>query len=283
MAKLRDHPKFFLAVAVLLTLVSFGVIFEFFTGLFGIVLGTTNSAFLPIEKAEALGPPGGLPPITILPAGDPFKNATYFVSSSGLKLCWEYWYFWPPSTAHPTNDWEPVYVYWDLGGIVPRGSGPQLTAIGVRIHFVWRLIFPPIALNLTQLPGPPITTVGIQPYVTFSATFHTPTVKTTLIGRLLSPGNSTVLYNYPLTQDPTSPPASGPFAYEQTAVASAGPIDPWILLNGLASYQGGIIWGGIGGGSIGLGSYWLFQVTIHPKAPKHRVRIRKAVLPFLEE
>jgi hypothetical protein len=124
--------------------------------------------------------------------------------------------------------------------------------------------------------------IGLQPYISFSSTFHIPTVKTTLIGRLLAPSNATVLYNYPLTQDPLSPPASGPFAYEHGGAGNAGPIDPWILLNGLASYQGGVVWGAIGGGSLGLGSYSLIQVTVHPKAARHRVRVRKRLIPFIE-
>jgi hypothetical protein len=295
---IREHPRFWLALVLLITLVSFTLVFEFFTGLLGILLsllpivgvliGTSNPAYLPVESSVALGPPIGLPPIAIVQSGYRFVNVTYLTSSNGLKIVWEYWYYFPPTTGHPANDWEPVYVYWDLTGLYPGGPGPQLVAIGVRIHFAPRLIYPPFPVNVTQTATQPVLTIGAQPYISFGYSCLgtlcgiVPTVKQTIIGRFLKPSNATVIFNYPLSQDPNSPPSSGPLAYEQGPAGNAGPFDPWILLNGLTALQAGLVWGTIFGGSFGLGSYAFIQLAVHPHAPIHRVRVRKRLLPFIE-
>lgn len=195
-----------------------------------------------------------------------------FVTSTGSLgdgeplSVYQYWYFWPGCALAPTsplclaghsaNDWEPVYIYWKT----TNPAAPILLAVYTRFHFFfWR-----------QTAGSQVTLNGTQPIITFSTTYHAPTVDTFKLTQFIKPANESLSIPYNPSQappfiggawiysvsnggphtltvflDPGSPPASGPTAYENDAAGNAGPIDPFTLYGTGRNFQVGFIAGGV--------------------------------------
>jgi hypothetical protein len=189
----------------------------------------------------------------VYPLGDPPANTTFILSTGTLQdgeplSIYQYWFFWPGCALAPTaplclaghqyNDWEFIYLYWKT----TNPLSPVLQTVYTRFHFYfWK-----------ATPGSQVTLNNTQVIVSFSTSFHSPTVDTLPLSSFLKPANysvsipfvsSSVLglnsWSYPVTnggphtlplwQDPTSPPATGPNAYEISSSGNAAAPDPFSL------------------------------------------------------
>ena len=84
---------------------------------------------------------------------------TTTTSTEGATVVYEWWYFWPyhgPTIPAQTVDWEPVFVYVDVG----KGA---LVGIAYRQDFKWILIQRGFTVN-----------GGGRAVITFSPAYHVP-------------------------------------------------------------------------------------------------------------
>jgi hypothetical protein len=216
----------------------------------------------------------------LYPLGDPPANVTFLLTTGTLSdgepvSAYQYWYFWPgcaiaPAGAlckagHVANDWEFVYIYWKT----TNPLAPTLMSVYTRFHFFfWK-----------STPGSQVTLNSTQVIVTFSTSFHSPTVDTAALSSFFKPSNASLsiptpvtnlgitIWSYPVTnggphfvtiwQDPSSPPAAGPNAYENDANGNAAPPDPFSLYGTGRNFQGALL-AGLGGGFL---SFLFFAVV----------------------
>ncbi len=269
--RIREHPSYWLFVAVLIGLLFGTYVFQFFSGLYPL-----NPVFgLPVHADPTIITGLGLlsisdvsarisqPPIIIVPKNTFPLNVTYNVFTNGNRTAYAWWYQWPNSTAHIANIWEPVIPVYDI----TNPLAPSLVAIIIRFHFIPRPVYGGWTLN------------GTRPFISFSSTFFVPTVATGPISQFLRPVNATTIFTYPYRFDPNSPPATGPNAYQ----ASAGPFDPWALLGGPQTLQNGLVFGSLAFLGTSLLLNFIFNLTVASEARRNRLRMRQELLPFLVE
>lgn len=266
-------------VVLAVSLIAGWYVFNYFCGCF-----FNDPIEVSVDTADKLS----WPPIILYPLGDPPSNVTYTVTTGTLSngapvSVYQYWFFWPgcalaPNSplclaGHQANDWEPLYIFWS----------PTLTS-GVLLNVYWRYHF----YFWKNTPGSQTTLNGTQIIVTFSKTYHTPTVDTTPLSAFFKPSNVSLSipvqtpaslpglssvwtyyvsnggpHSLPIFLDPGSPPANGPNAYENSANGYAGPSDPFSPNFGTThNYQIGLAAGSFAAGviaSLGL----LVEVDIH--------------------
>lgn len=279
MASIREHPRFWLAVALVLGLIIGGYVFGFYSGLHpgNVLLGlptTADPVRLAVCDVYTVSATSclvslsqlGQPPIIVSSRGTRPLNVTWTSSTNGPDVVYEWWFQWPNSTLHPTNIWEPVYVYYD----VSNPAHPALLALYTRFHFVWRPVTGPYLLNGTRL----VVKFSDPP---FYIPYENPGF---LFGLFLTTTRPVQTSSYPSIYDPASPYPAGPNAY----ATGSGPTDPWTgsAFGSYAPVQGGLVYGLVVGSSASLGGYVVILVTVHPRAGRHRVRIRKRLIPLLE-
>jgi hypothetical protein len=239
----RDHPRFWEALAFLIGLIAFTIVFNFFTGFYPITLVTGNRAVSQtIVSVDSLGQLNQ-PPELLLPPGTIPLNATYNVQVNGQYTVFMWIIQFSNSTIHPALILEPTYVYWNT----LNPASPQLYAVYVRFHFYARLSYGGWILNGTRI------------FISYSPTFYIPTVKGGTIGNLLQPRNATLVQTYPSVLDPMIPYSN------LTQFSPRYTPDPWVVLNSPETLINGFAFGGLVGVPVGLVSWGIFAVTVHPK------------------
>lgn len=271
----RDHPRFWEAIALIIGILAFSIAFNFFTGFYPVGLVTGNKfvsqTIVSVSSLDQLNQP----PELLLPPNTVPLNATYNAAVNGRLTVFMWVIQFANSSYHPAPILEPVYIYWDTS----NPASPQLYATYVRFHFFARLSFGGWTLNGTRI------------FVSYSPTFYIPTVRGGLLASLLKPKNATLVQAYPTLLDPGIPYSN------LTQFSPRFTPDPWVVLNSPETVINGLVFGTIIGAPAGALSWVFFVATVHPRrdeawealtdlmgtAGVNRKNVPRVLLEFLEE